>query len=211
MSATSTAGALGRAFGNGLMVLGALALILAAAPGGLWLVAIGFFLSTAAQAEVSFATTRTALAGLCVRDAMVSEPSWVDADSTLSAFVSGPFAASRHTTYPVSSEAAPVGLLHYRDLAPVPPASWERVRVLDVATPLESCLVLDPGDPLADALMDLAETPLHRALVIHDGRLEGLLSITDVSRLLEVERLRLSVLPRSASAVSTVPATRAQA
>jgi Zn-dependent protease len=211
MAATSAAGALGRAFGNGLIVLGALALILAAAPGGLWLVAIGFFLSAAAQAEVSYATTRTALAGLRVRDAMVSEPSCVDADSSLAAFVSGPFAASRHTTYPVSSEAAPVGLLHYRDLASVPAASWDRVRVRDVATSIEDCLVLDPDDPLADALMDLAETPLHRALVLRNARLEGLLSITDVSRLLEMERLRVSGLPRSGSAVSTVPAARAEA
>jgi hypothetical protein len=48
-------------------------------------------------------------------------------------------------------------------------------------------------------------------LVLRAGRLEGLLSVTDVSRLVEVQRLRLSGLPRSASAVSTVPATRGRA
>ena len=63
MRATSTAGTMGRVFGNGLMILGVLA-VFAGAPGGLWFVAIGFFLSTAAQAEVSFATMRTALGGL---------------------------------------------------------------------------------------------------------------------------------------------------
>src|SRR5688500_1951906 len=127
MRATSTAGAMGRVFGNGLMILGVLA-VFAGAPGGLWLIAIGFFLSAAAQAEVSFATTRTALSGLRVRDAMVTEPESVPGESTLAAFVSGPFARSRHAAYPVVRDGRPAGLLYYRDLASVPPSDWERAR-----------------------------------------------------------------------------------
>jgi CBS domain-containing protein len=129
----------------------------------------------------------------------------------VAAFVAGPFARSRHTAYPVCSDDGPLGLLHYRDVASVPAASWERVCLRELTTPIDDCLTLGPDDALADALMDLAETPLHRALVLRAGRLEGLLSITDVSRLLEVQRLRVSGLPRSASAVSTVAATRGRA
>jgi CBS domain-containing protein len=65
---------------------------------------------------------------------------------------------------------------------------------------------LSPDDDLADALMALADTKIQRALVLDAGRLEGLLSVTDVSRLLKVQRLLLSGFPRSGSAVSTVPA-----
>lgn len=210
--ATATAGALGRAFGTFLMIMGALMLLLAGAPGGLWFIAIGFFLSAAAQAEVSFATTRSALAGLCVRDAMVTEPDRVDGDTSLAAFVSGPFASSRHAAYPVESDGALSGILNYRAVANVPPPDWERVRVRDVAVPLDEALTLSPDDPLAEALMALAESPLRRALVLDgEGGLQGLLSITDVSRLLELERVRVSGFPRSGSAVSTVPTARAGA
>jgi Zn-dependent protease/CBS domain-containing protein len=210
MRATRTAGAMGRAFGNGLMILGVLAVFTGGA-GGLWLIAIGFFLSAAAQAEVSFATTRTALSGLHVRDAMVTEPESVPADTTLAAFVRGPFARGRHAAYPVMRERQLVGLLHYRDLAAVPAGDWERARVGDVALPIGEAPALSPDDDLADALMALADTRLQRALVVDKDRLEGLLSVTDVSRLLEVQRLLLSGFPRSGSAVSTLPGREAPA
>jgi CBS domain-containing protein len=47
-------------------------------------------------------------------------------------------------------------------------------------------LVLTPGDELGDAALELAQTRLGRALVLDETRLVGLLSMTDVSRLLEV-------------------------
>jgi Zn-dependent protease len=210
MRATRTAGALGRAFGTLLMVLGVFG-IFAGAFAGLWFIAIGFFLSAAAQAEVSFATTRTALSGLRVRDAMVTEPESLTADSTLAAFVSGPFARSRHAAYPVMRNGQPVGLLYYRDLATVPAGRWDRTRVEDIALPVGEAPALAPDDDLADAVMELAETKFQRALVLDGARLVGLLSVTDVSRLLAVQRLLLSDLPRSGSAVSTVPAGRTPA
>jgi Zn-dependent protease len=205
MRATRTAGALGRAFGNGMMILGVLA-VFAGGPGGLWLIAIGFFVSAAAQAEVSFATMRTALSGLTVRDAMVPEPESVSADLTLAAFVSGPFARSRHAAYPVVRDGMPVGLLSYRDVARVPPATWEQVRTGDVVRSGDDEIALAPGDDLAEALMQLSETPLQRALVLEGNRLAGLLSITDVSRLLELQSAQLSGFPRSGSGISTVSA-----
>ena len=210
MRATRTAGALGRVFGNGLMILGVLA-VLAGGAGGLWLIAVGFFLSAAAQAEVSFATIRTALSGLHVRDAMVTEPESVPAESTLAAFVSGPFARGRHAAYPVMRDRQLVGLLYYRDLAAIPPGDWHRARVDQVARPIGEAKTLSTGDDLDEALMELADTTIERALVLDGDRLVGLLSITDAFRLLEVRRLLLSGFPRSESAVSTVTAREAPA
>jgi Zn-dependent protease/CBS domain-containing protein len=209
MRATRTAGALGRAFGNGLIFLGVLVL-LGGGPGGLWLIVIGFFIAAAAQAEVSFATMRTALRGLTVSDAMVPEPESVSADLTLAAFVSGPFARSRHAAYPVIADGTPVGLVSYRDVARVPPATWEQVRTADVVRAGDPQVALAPGDDLAEALMQLSETPLQRALVLREDRLAGLLSITDVSRLLELHSAQLSDFPRSGSGVSTVTAQGAR-
>lgn len=46
-------------------------------------------------------------------------------------------------------------------------------------------LVLARDDELHDADLELLADPLHRALVLDDGRLAGLLSLTDVTRVLE--------------------------
>ena len=183
--ATRTAGALGRAFGNVLVALGLFTLLFAGAVGGLWFIVLGFFLSAAAQAEASLATTRAALAGLRVRDAMVRKPETVPGDLTVAAFLEGPFAHSRHAAYPVVADTT-VGLLSYRDVARVRPERREQTRVAELAVPASEGLVLAPDEELADAAMALAETRPERALVLENGRLAGLLSMTDVARLLEV-------------------------
>lgn len=51
--------------------------------------------------------------------------------------------------------------------------------------PLERALVVTADDELRDAYSKLLADPLHRALVLDDGRLAGLLSLTDVTRVLE--------------------------
>lgn len=183
--ATRTAGALGRVFGNVLVALGVFLLLFAASAGGLWLVVMGLFLGAAAQAEASLATTRAALSGLRVRDAMVQEPETVAGDLTLAEFLDGPFARSRHAAYPVVTNGT-VGLLSYRDVALVRPDQREQTRVGELAVPAADGLVLSPDEELGDAAVELAQTKLGRALVFEEARLAGLLSMTDVSRLLEV-------------------------
>jgi CBS domain-containing protein len=77
-------------------------------------------------------------------------------------------------------------------VARVPLEDWHEVRVRDLAVPAREGVVVSPGDELGDALVELAGARDGRALVLDDGRLAGLLSMTDVSRLLEVGRLRLA-------------------
>jgi Zn-dependent protease/CBS domain-containing protein len=188
--ATRAAGSLGRIFGYGLTALGVL-LVLAGGLGGLWFVVLGLFLAGAAEAEASLATMRAALGGLQVRDAMVPQPERVPADLSITEFLDGPFAHSRHASYPVELGGGAFGLLSYRDVGRVPLEDWPEVRVRDLAVPAHDGLVVRPGDELGDALVELAGARDGRALVLDDGRLAGLLSMTDVSRLLEVGRLRL--------------------
>jgi Zn-dependent protease/CBS domain-containing protein len=188
--ATRAAGSLGRVFGYGLAGLGVL-LLLAGAVGGLWLLAMGIILAGAAEAEASLATMRAALGGLRVRDAMVLEPELVPPDLSVAEFVDGPFARSRHATYPVDLGEGTFGLLSYRAVARLPLRAWADTRVREVAVPAHEGLTLSPDDQLGDALVDLAETREGRALVLSGGQLAGLLSVTDVSRLLELRRLRL--------------------
>jgi Zn-dependent protease/CBS domain-containing protein len=186
--ATRTAGLIGRAGGQAMIVLGLL-LVLLGRIGGLWIAFIGWFLTGAAGAETQLAEIRSVLGGHAVRDAMVRAPVTVPADATLEQFMDEVFAHSRHTAYPVTSDGGALGEITFRSVADIPPHEWPLRRVRDIMIPLEQTLVLDEDAPLFPAAVELMRRAPNRALVTRDGRLTGMLSTTDVSRLLELRRL----------------------
>lgn len=187
--ATQIAGSLGRGFGIAMIVGGFMMLFLVGAAGGLWLALIGWFLMAAAGAEASLATVRGALGNLHVGDAMASEPIVAHPDMGVDRFVDELFARSRHAAYPVVGDGGDVvGLLGFRDVAALPDERRSQTSVREVARPVSDVLVLAPGDDLGSAAMELSQSDIGRALVLADGRLAGLLSMTDVSRLIELRR-----------------------
>ena len=184
--ATRTAGALGRAFGQAMVAGGVLVLLLAGAPGGLWLALIGWFLIVAATAETRLATVAAALRPLRVGDAMARAPVAAQSRETLAQFAAGEFARSRHAAYPVLEGDRVAGIVSFRDVTAVPSDRWTATTVGEVARPLEGLHVLAPDDDLGEAAIELSQDDLGRALVLRDGALAGLLSMTDIARLIEL-------------------------
>ena len=184
-AATRTAAELGRFFGR-LLIFGGIALaILGGGIGGLWLALIGWFLLGAAEAEAQAVVTHEALEGLTVADVMVRDPVTVAADLPLDRFMDGVFLTRRHTAYPVMDAGRPVGLLSFRAVAQIPRERWPDLRTRDRMVPLARAAVVAPADALEDALTPLLSSPLRRAVVMQDGQLVGLLSATDLLRILE--------------------------
>jgi Zn-dependent protease len=190
LAATRTAAAIGQGFGQLLIGLGALSFLLGAAVGGLWLVFIGWFLLAAAGAERTAAETHAALSGLSVRDVMVTDPVTVDPDMRLDRFMENCFFAHRHVAYPVVAGDRPLGLITFRAVLEVPRESWADRRVRDVMVPLERLVTLDPEGPLETGVERVVDADANRSLVLADGRLAGLLSITDATRVIEATRPR---------------------
>jgi len=196
-SATRTAGALGRGFGQGLIVLGLALVIFVGDVGGLWMAFLGWFLLAAAEAELATAATRDALAGLSVSQLMVSDPVTVDAGTSVQSFINRIFIPTRHTAYPVLEGGRPVGIVSFREALDMPPEDWGTTTIREIMVDAREASV-DPETPLSEALPRLAYGDLRRLLVMRDGRLVGLLSMTDVSRLLEVqEKLASAAFDRS--------------
>lgn len=184
-AATRTAARLGRLFGQVLIGWGLLVAIFAGAIGGLWLAFIGWFLLMAAEAEARSAEASTALKGLRVADVMVVDPVTTGPDTTLQAFVDEVFLTHRHTAYPVTEGGRALGLVSFRQAAAVSRDEWVTRTVRDCMSPIDEALVVQRDTPLDEALPELSQTDLRRALVCEDGRLLGLVSITDASRVLE--------------------------
>jgi Zn-dependent protease/CBS domain-containing protein len=186
--ATWVASGVGRGFGFLFIALGIFMFIVEGAFSGAWLAFVGWFLLQAATGEARYVATRQALDGLRVRDLMIRDPVTVAADLSLGQFMDEIASSRRYTTYPVMEEGSPVGLLAFRSVASVPRDHWNERRARDAMIPRHAVPLLDQDDEAIDALVTLSESELNRGLVIDDGRLAGLLSITDLARALEARR-----------------------
>jgi len=184
-SATRIAATIGRGFGY-LFIAGGVALFFwANAVSGLWLAFIGWFLLSAASAEARYLAVKDALDGLRVRDLMVRDPVTVPPDLTIGDLMDRVVWTHRYTTYPVVDNGRAVGLLPFRCVAQVPRGEWDERRVRDCMLGMDKVATLREDEPLEEAIADVGEG-VGRALVLADGRLVGLLSITDLVRALEI-------------------------
>jgi Zn-dependent protease len=186
--ATRIASEIGQGFGYLFIALGLAMFIFQGSFSGAWLAFIGWFLLQGAKAEARYAATEQALGGMRVRDLMVRQPVTVDADSTIGRFMDDVASSRRFTTYPVLDGGSPVGLLAFSSVAAVPRSEWDTRRVRDTMIPLDEVPLLTEDEPAVEALADLSAPTANRGLVIEEGHLAGLLSITDLARALEVGR-----------------------
>jgi len=188
--ATRVASDVGQGFGYLFIALGVAMLVFQGSFSGAWLVFIGWFVLQAARAEARYIATEEALDGLRVRDLMVRRAVSVDADSTIGRFMDEVAWSRRFTTYPVLEAGRPVGLLAFASVARVPRAEWDMRRVRDAMIPLDEVPRLAEDTKAVDALATLSASDAHRGLVLENGSLAGLLSITDLARALDVGRRR---------------------
>jgi Zn-dependent protease len=186
--ATRVASEIGQAFGYLFIALGIAMFVFQGSFSGAWLAFIGWFLLQGARAEARYVATEQALGDLRVRDLMVRHPVTVEADSTLGRFMDDVAGSHRFTTYPVLEGGRPVGLLAFASVAAVPRSEWDTRRVRDTMFPLDDVPLLTEDETAVDALEELSAPTGNRGLVVDDGRLAGLLSITDIARALEVGR-----------------------
>ncbi|MGW3045882.1 site-2 protease family protein [Kitasatospora sp. NPDC001159] len=161
---------------------------------GFWLLLIGLFMWSSAQAEVRRAALVTALRGTRVAQAMTfpvaTGPDWLTVDG----FLAEPAVRARHPVVALVDPAGRAsGLLDPRRLSVVPPARRAELRVRELATPLSGCLVAAPGDDLVEVL-DRATAP-PPILVLQDGRPIGIVTGGDIDR---IARTRLPASTRGA-------------
>jgi CBS domain-containing protein len=159
---------------------------------GAWLAFIGWFLLQAATAEARYIATEAALHGLRVRDLMVRDPVTVDGDLTVGQFMDEVARSRRFTTYPVVDGGRPIGLLAFGSVAALPRSEWDSRRVREAMLPLDRVPQLTEDETAIDALTALSSPASNRGLVVENGHLAGLLSITDLTRALELRRSRPS-------------------
>ncbi len=185
---TRIAAGVGRGFGYLLIGLGLLSFIVEGAWSGAWLAFLGWFLLHAAATEGRYGLLRDALGDLRVRDLMIRQPESADADWTLAEFMDDVAHVHHFTTYPVIANDRVVGLLPFAAVARVPRRTWETTRVGECMLPIDETTTVQEQDPLLEAIANVQQGPLDRALVLAGDQVVGLLSMTDVGRLVARDR-----------------------
>jgi CBS domain-containing protein len=188
---------IGRIAGGGLgviLVAGSVLWVVGVA-GGMWITLTGFLLTAAAGAEHTRAHAGSALIGLRVGDIMSREPVAMPID--LSARDAARyFSEFHHVSFPVTDPVGwPVGLLSVDAVQHLADERRDAAKVAELAD-------TDPGLVAAaeDDIISLLARPAFRrvgraAVVGSDGRLAGIVSVTDLQRTIRAPRVSGTAVP----------------
>jgi Zn-dependent protease/CBS domain-containing protein len=181
--ATVWASRAGQVFGWILVVFGLATFLGTTGFGGLWLALIGWFVVGAATVEIQQATVRDRLSRLTVRDLMTPDPVTAPASTTVHELLASEAIRHRHSTFPLTDDGGPpVGLVTFTRIRKVPPEARPTTRLRDIACPIQQVAQVRPEEPAADLVPRLSECAEGRALVVADGQLVGIVSPSDVNR-----------------------------
>ncbi|WP_240139191.1 site-2 protease family protein [Streptomyces sp. MUM 178J] len=184
LRATAVAAGAGRALGWLLVAVGVYLAIAGAALSGIWLAIVGWFLIAMATAEGSEAKLRELLGGIAVRQAMGPDPVAAPVSASVAEFLASPAYRYRHSAFPVvDDQERPVGLVTVKAAADVPEDRRAATGLSAVMVPLEDVPTAHPDDDLVQLLPALESSSVHRALVLDQGRLVGIVTSSDVSRI----------------------------
>ncbi len=185
--ATRVASGIGRWFGYTMIVLGFFLMFIGGLS-GLWLVALGWLLSSAAAASYQRLQLQQALGDVYVHDLMSSPVYTIPADADLSQAAYDYFMRSHFTAFPVEDDGRIIGIVRMEHLQHVPREQWPFTTVRAVMQELDpEKMTINSDAEAVEALMQMAENELGRLLVTdHSGRVIGIISHSDIVRLIKL-------------------------
>jgi len=179
----------GQVLGYVLIGVGLLEFLAGSLVGGAWTAFIGWFLLTAARQEETQVRTQQSLAGATVEAVMTPHPHTAPGWVTTEEFIQRYLLNDRHSAYPVESpDGSVTGLITLAQLRNLEPDERATTPVHDVAMPLNQVPTASPHEPLT-ALMQRLTPECSRALVMENGRLVGIITASDITRLVDVRAL----------------------
>jgi Zn-dependent protease/CBS domain-containing protein len=173
-----------------LIALGLLEFLAGGLVSGVWLAFIGWFIFAASREEEAQVMTRQAIAGVRVTDVMTAHPHTAPADITIEDFIQRYLLGDRHSAYPVADrDGSIIGLITLAQLRATPPSQRANTLGREAAMPLPRVPTAAPDEPLTTLLARMGASAGRRALVVDGDRLAGIVTASDLSRLIDVYQL----------------------
>ncbi|MDH6194029.1 Zn-dependent protease/CBS domain-containing protein [Mycobacterium frederiksbergense] len=180
----------GRVLALILIVLGLMGFLAGALIGGVWMAFIGWFIFAASRDEEAQLVTQQAIADVRVSDVMTAHPNTAPPDITIDEFVQRYLLGDRHSAYPVTERhGAVTGLITLAQLRRIAPNRRAVTLVRDAAIPLAQVVTAAPDERLTTLLERLRSSGSNRALIFDAGQLIGIVTASDLNRLIDVYQL----------------------
>jgi Zn-dependent protease/CBS domain-containing protein len=187
VKATVWADRAGQFLGSVLIVGGLYAFFLTRDWSWVWTSLIGWFLTGAATSEAQQAVLTGRLRGVRASQVMTPHPVTVPGSMTVGQFLDDDLLRARHDSFPVTADGGDTltGLVTVGRITHVPAGQRDRTTLADIACPLSDVATAAPDDSVADILPRLTECADERALVLTNGHLAGIITPSDITRMLD--------------------------
>jgi Zn-dependent protease/predicted transcriptional regulator len=181
--ATVIAGTLGRIVGFLFIFLGVWLIFGGNFINGLWIAFIGWFLESAAAAQIAQLQYRAidgVLAAHKVSDAMNHNFVEVPTGLALQDLVENKILASGQRSFVVKQNGDVLGLLTLHRVKEVPPAQWPNTTAAQVMIPAQQMKRIGPDASLWDAIKEMDSDGVNQLPVMTDGHILGMLTREDI-------------------------------
>lgn len=183
----------GRGLGVVLVIAGFAQLLAEQGPEGLWWILLGLFVMSVASAEERRARVGVALGDVRVRDVMSVPVETADGRMTVERFLRDVALDRGHSAFPLLDESGRFGgLVTLRRLRQVAGAERATTTLRKVASPAEEVPMADPDEALAVVLPRLDDSSEGRILVTRAGEPAGIISPSDISRVIAEHGLHVA-------------------
>jgi Zn-dependent protease/CBS domain-containing protein len=143
---------------------------------GLWMVLVGWFLNQAADSAYQQLLLKRALRGVAVADVMTHDVPTIDADMRIPEFVDDYLLRFEHPAYPVTWQGDFVGVVTVEDVRALERDLWGVTSIGALAHDPDRERVVEDSQDAWEALAQMMESDAPRLLVMHEGRVEGIVS-----------------------------------
>ena len=157
--------------------------------GGLWTIAIGWFLQSAAGATLQQSTLETHLRGLRVRDVARPDATAATPATTVAELIDDYILPGSRRAVPIVDGGRVVGIVTLSDLREVPVEARARTAVATIMSKDPDLVTVSPETSLQEALERLGAGDYEQLPVVDRGSLLGLLTRADVLRVLHIRQV----------------------
>ena len=193
--ATMVAGNVGRFIAYGFILLGVWQIVSGSVGNGLWIAFIGWFLESAASAQVQQQALQDLMAGHKVSEAMTRGFTTIPSDTTLQNLVDDYILKTRGRSFVVTESEKPVGMVTMHCVRDTPREQWPTTSVAQCMMPVADLKRVKPDDELWSALQEMDRDGVNQLPVMTGAEMLGMLSRDDVITYLRT-RKELGLPPR---------------
>jgi len=156
-------------------------------PGGLWLMLVGWFLYSAAQASYQQSTLQEILSDIKVKDIMVTEMQTIDPSISLDKAVDEYFLRYGYGGFPVIDDGKFLGIITLKEVKEIPREDWRNVKVSEVFVPHDKKWGIPPDADAIKTLELMIKEDKGRIAVTEKDRIIGLITRNGIARYVQIK------------------------